>query len=316
MTTETIYIASATLVLLMAMVYVLYSQRAQTRERLYQLCGSDESITSETFCAIDWKQSEASLSKLKGRLGKAGFYSSRSRIRALILLSAIVLLCVASFGAILVVLAGNTRGLVFGAFIGGYIGLLVTLTFLKRRSIIIERQILYRLPLALEAILLLVQSGLGILPAIQTVILNERKKGGQNPALFFLSLVYELTSSGLPLGTSLELVANNVENRVLAHVFMHLDISANEGGELSTSLRSLSDYAHSEWKLAVETRVRRLENFAVFPVFFGLMGLVMITISVPLVPIADFMGKMSAQQPLQPDTLRNNVNSPNSYHSS
>lgn len=58
--------------------------------------------------------------------------------------------------------------------------------------------------------------------------------------------------------------------------------------------------------MQVETRVKRLENLVVFPVFLAVMGLLLLTSAVPLVPVIDFMTSMKngangnvADQPVQ-----------------
>jgi type II secretory pathway component PulF len=101
----------------------------------------------------------------------------------------------------------------------------------------------------------------------------------------------------MPIGQALSIVSDSVPQRTLRHVLLHLDISGTEGGELVPALRNLSEYVHNEWKLSVETRVKRLENLVVFPVFASVMGLLVLTSAVPLVPILEFMDTLSAKQP-------------------
>ena len=63
------------------------------------------------------------------------------------------------------------------------------------------------------------------------------------------------------------------------------------------ALRGLSEHAHTEWRLSVEHRVRRLENWVVFPVFGAVLGLLLLLSAVPLVPL------LSLNQSLQTKSL-------------
>ena len=45
--------------------------------------------------------------------------------------------------------------------------------------------------------------------------------------------------------------------------------------------------------MQVETRVRKLENIVVFPVFMAVMGLLLLTSAVPLVPVFEFMSSLN-----------------------
>jgi len=155
-----------------------------------------------------------------------------------------------------------------------------------------ERALLLELPVLLESMILLVDSGLGLLPALQRV---AQADDARNPAKALFRLLHRLTSRGMPLHEALEYVAERTEHRLLKHVFLHLDISGNEGGALTPSLQSLANHAHLEWRLAVETRVRRLENLVVFPVFGSVIGLLLITVAVPLIPLSELKERLEQQ---------------------
>ena len=91
-----------------------------------------------------------------------------------------------------------------------------------------------------------------------------------------------------------EIIADAIDIKVLRHVLMHMDIANSEGGELIPSLRALSDHAHSEWKLSVEARVKRLENIVVFPVFFSVIGLMLLVIAVPVIPLLNIKDSLKS----------------------
>lgn len=227
-----------------------------------------------------------SLSNYTDRLGRAGFVSTPERRRARQILWQITLSFTAAGAASA---AGiNGRHATIGAGIGLYLGILAALMFLKSRQKQLEQQLIFELPLVMEELILLVEAGLGILPAVEKSVADA----GSNQVKRLLRLVYELSAHGLPFGQAIELVSDLSSVSVIRHTLLHLDISGTEGGELIPSLRSLSDHAHTEWKIAVERRVKRLENFVVFPVFASVLGLILVTASVPLVPILHLKDSM------------------------
>jgi pilus assembly protein TadC len=164
-----------------------------------------------------------------------------------------------------------------------------------------KNEILFRLPLFLESIILLVESGLGVMPAVNEVVNLESKHPKRNPVTKVMRVVYELSAGGVPFSQALEQVSKITDCKPLRHVLLHLDVSSSEGGALIPSLRSLSDYAHREWRLAVEARVKRLENLVVFPVFLSVIGLMILTIAVPIVPVVEFFGTIEQKKVGQMD---------------
>lgn len=166
----------------------------------------------------------------------------------------------------------------------------------KVRSIFLESKleqaVLAELPLLLESLILLVESGLGILPAIHRLLEVDGKETKLKTTRYYLGMVHELSLRGFPFSQALEQVAEHCPFPALRHFFLHLDIGVNVGGKLGNSLRSLAQHAHQEWKLSVEARVRRLENLVVFPVFGSVIGLILLTAAVPLIPLLELKDKL------------------------
>lgn len=179
-----------------------------------------------------------------------------------------------------------------GCGVGAYLGVVCWLYYLRYRVSEVERRVLFELPLLLESVILLVEAGMGVLPALQQIVSVEDPNGTSSPVLKMFRIVYELSAHGMPFALALETIAETVHIRALRHVLLHLDISSSEGGSLVPSLRSLSDHAHTEWTLSVQHRVKRLENLAVFPVFVAVLGLLVLTAAVPLVPIIEFSNSL------------------------
>lgn len=288
---KTLFIIGATFLLLSAVIVRLRQRSAAAFNRLARL--SEQTDNHATNQPIDWTKSKSMLSNMQDRLGRAGFFSDGER-QAVKFLALWFVIIGGGLGlaASLVAGLGNAAGflsVVVFTSIGAYFGITAWFLFLQLRGRDYRRELMYQLPLSLEALILLVESGLGILPAIAQYVLAKNQMGTErNPVTRILKLVYDLSSHGVPFGTALELVSDAGDLKVLRHVLLHLDISGNEGGELIPSLRSLSDHSHLEWKLSVEQRVKRLENLVVFPVFTSVIGLMLLTAAVPMVPVLKF----------------------------
>ena len=279
------------------MLAILAQRKPRTLDydRLFALAEQNE-INSRTglIREIDWGEVSAPLSRLEDRIGQAGFISPEDRrvaalIRATILAISALVLAAIGFNK------SGAAGLTIGFSIGIYLGYLGWLYFIRYRRNDFHREVQFQLPLTLESIILLVESGLGVLPAIERVVKAGDNLNTKNPVLRLLGLVYDLAAHGIPLGRALEMVADACDIKVVRHVLLHLDLSASEGGELIPSLRSLSHHAHTEWKLSVESRVKRLENLVVFPVFVSVIGLMFVTAAVPMVPVLKLRETMKAK---------------------
>ncbi len=222
------------------------------------------------------------LDALNDKLGKAGFFTDEERHDAKLIRLGI--LCISTIiGASLGMTLHPGLGAMVGALVGLYMGVVAWVVYLQRKIKEQERQVLFFTPLCLETLILLVESGLGILPALGNLVEKKEQGSFSNPPKRILKVVYDLSSNGISFGRALEMVSERVDYRVLKHVLLHLDISGNEGGELVPALRSLSDHALSQWKMTTETRVRLLENYSIFPVFGAIMGLLLLTAAVPTV---------------------------------
>lgn len=168
--------------------------------------------------------------------------------------------------------------------------------WLKLKTSDVVRSAYFDLPLILEELILLVESGLGLFPALERVCAFDKSDFiGGDPGVCrkVFKKAYSLAVCGMPVGQAFETVSRATDCVPLKQVLIHLDVSSGVGGELLTSLRALSEQVHKEWKLSVETRVKRLENLVVFPVFMAVMGLLLLTAAVPIVPVLDFMGSLN-----------------------
>lgn len=235
------------------------------------------------------------ITNLSDSLGRAGFFTSEQRRRAKRLL---LLMLIGE--TLMAAIAGNISSGITGLFIGVPFGLLFgTLTcvaYLRLAEKEFQREIIFQLPLTLEAIVFLVESGLGVLPALSKIISQKEEVRRSSPVKQIFNVVYELTVHGMPLSQALQVVADTSNLRILRHVLLHLDMSATLGGELVPALRSLVEHAITEWRLSVDRRVKRLENLVVFPVFTAVLGLGLLTAAVPLTSLLQLGDTLNYQQ--------------------
>jgi Flp pilus assembly protein TadB len=275
----------------------VFSRRQKSRSRVDELLSHIETEASPE--PLPWAEGTRLLESMNDRLGRAGYLSAADRKRAKVLAAAAVGgsgVCAALSG---LWISGASAALIAG-FCGIYLGLTAFLYYLRFRERDVERELLFQMPLFLESVILLVEAGLGILPAIERVVKAKETANQANAISQLFALVHRLSSHGMPLSQALELVADGTPHRIVRHILLHIDISGSEGGELIPSLRSLSDHAHSEWRLSVEHRVKRLENAVVFPVFASVIGLMFLTAAVPLVPLLSLKDSLEQRKHILP----------------
>lgn len=275
-------------------------RHVRDRERLETLStlGSDAHgrTSSDQFNSIP------RLAYFSDRLGKANYitFAERRGITTKIMLCMLsAILCSTIYGFTL----QGTLGALVGLSLTSYLALLCALYFLRWKSQDVEREVLFQTPLVLESLILLVESGAGILPALGALSESYRQRRSSNPVLRFLDFVYQLSTRGIPFADALQQASKLTQVRVLRHVLLHLDVSGSEGGSVVPSLRSLAEHAHTEWRLSVEQRVKRLENMVVFPVFASVMGLLILTASVPMVPLLELKDTMAKRAALAKQSI-------------
>lgn len=219
-------------------------------------------------------------SRLADRVGRAGGLTLSARSHILSSLVSAVGACVVA--GVLVGSFGGVRGVFAGAAVGLYAGALGAACGLGIATRKLERTVLFELPLFLDTLVLAVEAGCAILPAIAQVVAIRRDAGKRDPVTIAFDSLCALVSRGMPLRNALQEVGRFLPFRALQHALIHLDIAATDGGAIIPSIRSLADTAHSRWRMSVDARVRRLENYSVFPVFVAVMGLMLLMAALPV----------------------------------
>ena len=194
--------------------------------------------------------------------------------------------------------ASSLTGLIVSVLFAFGLGVLTT-AYLKGSY---KRQYKYNinfyLPLIMERLVMAVQAGLDIMPAIGAILnveknkLNSKQVFNQNkldPVSELLSKVKNLTDSGLSFEVSLRQVAESVESSPLRHAFIHLATAYKEGGELVLPLRELSDSTQLFYQESIEEEIAKMPVKATMPLLLTFAGLILCFITSPVIQIMEVM---------------------------
>ncbi|MCB0317987.1 MAG: type II secretion system F family protein, partial [Bdellovibrionales bacterium] len=165
----------------------------------------------------------------------------------------------------------------------------------------LETEITFFLPIAMERIVMAVQAGLDIIPALKRVSeidvelirIDNRNKLSLDPVAKFLNFIVKLTDSGLSFEEALNIVVKKVDNSALRHAFIHLGIAQREGGELVMPLKELSDSTQLYFQESIEEIVAKLPVKATMPLLCTFAGLILCFITAPLLQIIEVTSKAS-----------------------
>lgn len=155
------------------------------------------------------------------------------------------------------------------------------------------REIDFFLPLIMERIVMAVQSGLDIIPALRTVLdisgfsdsSDERQAQNQDSVSKLFGITIQLCEAGVGFQESLEVVSSRVGSGPLRHAFVHLGLAQKEGGELIKPLRELSDSTQLYFQESVEEEIARMPVKATMPLLCTFAGLIICFLTVPIVQI-------------------------------
>lgn len=182
--------------------------------------------------------------------------------------------------------------------LAGFSGVCLGYLFGQRRLANLEdqfrREIVFFLPVVMERIVMAVQAGLDILPALKTLDdiekLTSDNRGSNlvsegDVVTKLLAQVVRLCESGMSFEHSLREVANSVKSNSLRHCFIHLGVAQKEGGELLYPLRELSDATQLYYQESVEEEIARMPIKATVPLLMTFAGLILSFMTGPVVQI-------------------------------
>ena len=204
----------------------------------------------------------------------------------------------AALAAGLAFVAGAGPTALFYSFVGLCVGYLFGQSRYRSRQQHTIEQIERTLPIVMERLVMAVQSGLDVTAGLQALIRIERKNEAANGidiVTELLELVIQLTESGISFNHALREVADVVPCTALKHSFVHLAVAYEEGGELVSPLRELSDSTQLYYQELVEERIAKLPVKATMPLVCTFAGLIVFFITTPLLQVMELLSEVSLQ---------------------
>ena len=148
-----------------------------------------------------------------------------------------------------------------------------------------RREIEFFLPVVMERLVMAVEAGLDVIPALGAIVEQARSGEEEDPVTRLLGIVYHLTEQGCGLDQSLQVVTNIVDCGALRHAFVHLGLAHREGGELIAPLRELSDSTQLYYQETIEEEIAKLPVKATAPLVCTFAGLILFFITSPVVQV-------------------------------
>jgi len=149
-----------------------------------------------------------------------------------------------------------------------------------------RERLTFYLPLVMERIVMAVEAGLDVLPALHTVYsLELENKSELDPVTLLLKDACDLAENGATLEQALKDVAGRVDSIGVKHAFIHLALAHRDGGELVQPLRELSDSTQLYYQETMEEMIAKLPVKATLPLVITFGGLIMCFLASPIVQI-------------------------------
>lgn len=275
---------------------LLYHLFASDRQKaaivLRNLAGPDqaESCLVQSDCAesLRRKQAKTGLAKEYADCSMSGGHEA-GRTRQ----SRITWICISVvIGLSLAFLLFANKPAIFFAVIAASLclGFLISEKAIRADQVRYKKEIVFYLPVVMERIVMAVQSGLDILPALKAIEQIENKEDGdrsvqKDEVTRLLSRVISLCESGLSFDQSLHSVADSVKSSALRHCFIHLAVAHKEGGELIYPLKELSDATQLYFQESIEEEIAKMPIKATLPLLLTFAGLIVIFMTGPVVQI-------------------------------
>ncbi len=145
-----------------------------------------------------------------------------------------------------------------------------------------EKGVLLNLPMTLEKLLIAIQSGLDVVPALQVVSTTPELP---NPASRAFQQVVLLIEGGAAVEAALEQVASASRSIPLKHVLLHLKVAHSRGGDLTFPLRELADATQVTYEQTIEEEIAVMPIKATAPLLCTFLGLLIIFLTGPIIGV-------------------------------
>lgn len=190
--------------------------------------------------------------------------------------------------------SSEPSGVIASAILGLALGVIISKARYRRRCAAYVRSIEFFLPIVMERVVMAVQAGLDIVPAISALIELDRGRGESkdssvalDPVTRLLRTVLELSEAGVRFEEALKEVAGVIKCGALKHAFIHLAVAHREGGELITPLRELSDSTQLYYQETIEEEIAKLPVKATMPLLLTFAGLIVFFLTTPMVQVIE-----------------------------
>jgi pilus assembly protein TadC len=218
---------------------------------------------------------------LKADLPRASFFSPLLLLTMLLLVSMNLFAAQPTIGRLFITLV-----------IGFAIGVLVKESSLRRSIEKKKKGIDYFLPIVMERIVMAVESGLDIVPAIEAVVaLKNDSSENSDLVSETLAKIPRYTDSGLGFLEAIDLLNKEIEAPSLKHALVHLGIAYREGGEIIHPLRELSDATQLYFQESVEEEIAKMPIKATVPLLCTFAGLIISFLTTPLIQVISITTK-------------------------
>lgn len=193
-----------------------------------------------------------------------------------------------------VLMKSDLPGIVFPSLLAASVVYLIQKRMEEGRSQRRVKDIEYFLPIVMERLVMAVESGLDIVPALQTIIEIEvqhveRTRGAElDPVTTLFAKVIRLANAGTGFDAALNEVSKSVPCPALKHAFIHLGVAFRDGGEIIGPLRELSDATQAYFQESVEEEIAKMPVKATMPLVLTFAGLITFFIASPVVQIVSF----------------------------
>ncbi len=244
------------------------------------------------------KKSELKTKNISGfifndELARAGLIEPKERRKFEIILSLSPLVGGALFLIPSLIGSVKTTGTTFFMVsLGLGAGLIFRKYLLKSRKDRYIHSLTFFLPMVMERIVMAVQAGLDILPAINTVLsANTDKdiKKKDDPVTALLKIASKLTESGLSFERALKELATVIDSSAVRHAFLHLAVAQKEGGVLIMPLRELSDSTQLYYQESIEGEIAEMPVKATMPLLCTFAGLLVCFLTPPFLQILNIL---------------------------
>ena len=227
---------------------------------------------------------------------KAGIYGIREK-RLLATKLKTLPICCAVLSLSVQILLGSIQfpGILIYSGMGAALGYIISRYKLRALASEYKRSLEFNLPVVMERLVMAVQAGHHLLSALENIVSLERKqaKGSQlDPVTTLLEIALRLTVAGMPFNKSTKIVSNLTDVSAVRHAFVHLGVAHEQGGDLISPLKELSEATQQYYQESIEEHIAKLPIKATMPLLCTFLGMIIMFITPQILRIMNLANQM------------------------